>query len=369
MRKILLITNIITPYRITMFNEINRKIKDDFCVWFMSETEPNRQWKIDYKKINFRYEILKGLIIGLKFPVKKYLHINPGFYKKLVKFKPDIVIVGGYDSIHYYLVSRYTKRFDKKLILWVESHELSSKRNKGLIGKMKTYAVSIADSYIASSILAKKYLMALGAGEKKIDIVYNTVDVNLFQKYNNYLNENDKHKNIKKIKKFIYVGQLEERKGLKYGIIALSKINYNWKLFIVGDGTKREMLENMVNELGIKKRVNFMGFLIREEISKLYSESDFFLFPTLSDPCPLVVNEALSSGLFCLISKLAGNTKDFIIEGKNGYIFDPYNIDDIVDKINFALKLNEIDKKYIKKSIEKASPENVAKDFIKVIDR
>jgi len=371
MRKILLITNIIAPYRITMFNDINKQIKDDFCVWFMSRTEPNRQWKIDYKKINFPYEVLKGFTIGLKFPLKKYLHVNPGFYRKLVNHKPDIVIVGGYDSIHYYIASIYTRRYNKKLMLWVESHELSSKRNKGLFGKIKNYAVSIADSYIASSVLAKKYLISFGADEKKINIVYNTVDTNIFQKYNTHISEriNKKNSDNYKLRKFIYVGQLEERKGVKYGIMALSRINHNWKLFIVGEGTKRKILENIVNELSIEKKVNFLGFLDREEIAKLYSKSDFFLFPTLSDPCPLVVNEALSSGLFCLISKLAGNAKDFIIEGENGYTFDPYNIDDIVEKIDFALKLTKINRDFIKKSIEKASPKNVSKQFINAINK
>jgi len=370
-KKILLITNIIAPYRITMFNEINKQIKDDFCVWFMRETEPNRQWKINYKNIKFPYTILKGFTINLKYPIEKYLHINPGFYKKLIKYKPDVVIVGGYDSIHYYLASIYTRRYNKKLIIWVESHELSSKRNKGLIGKIKKYAVSIADNYIASSILAKKYLISFGADEEKIKIVYNTVDTNIFQKYSNQMCKKIKERSIDnyKLRKFIYVGQLEERKGLKYGIKALSKIDYNWKLFVVGEGTKRKLLENLVNNLGIKKKVMFLGFLNREEIAKLYSKSDFFLFPTLNDPCPLVVNEALSSGLFCIISKLAGNAKDFIIEGKNGYTFDPYNIDDIVNKINFALKLKEIDKEFIKESIEKASPENVSKQFINAINR
>jgi len=369
-KKILLITNIIAPYRITMFNEINKQIKGDFCVWFMRETEPNRQWEINYKNIKFPYTILKGFTINLKYPIKKYLHINPGFYKKLIKYKPDVVIVGGYDSIHYYLVSRYVKRFDKKLILWVESHELSSMKNKGLFGKIKNYAVSVADSYIASSILAKKYLISFGAGEKHINIVYNTVDTNIFQKYSNHVFKRINEKNIDnyKLRKFIYVGQLEERKGLEYGIKALSKIDCDWKLLIIGEGAKRKLLENLVNKLGIKKKVIFLGFLNREKIAKLYSESDFFLFPTLNDPCPLVVNEALSSGLFCIISKFAGNAKDFIIEGKNGYTFDPYNIDDIVDKINFALKLKEIDKEFIKKSIEKASPENVSKQFLNAIN-
>lgn len=367
MKKILMVTNIIAPYRIVKYNEINKQIKDDFCVWFMSETEQNRKWKIDYGKINFPYEVLKGFTINLKIPIRKYLHINPGFYKKLVNYKPDIVIVGGYDSVHYFLTSKYTKRYNKKLIISVESHELSSRMNNKIITKIKRYAISLADSYIASSILAKEYLINLGADKEKINIVYNTVDNNLFHINADFSNRDIEAKNIKEVKKFIYVGRLEEEKGLKYGIMALNKINYNWELSIVGDGTKREMLENMVNKLGIKKRVNFMGFLSREEIAKLYFKSDFFLFPTLNDPCPLVVNEALLSGLFCLISKLAGNTKDFIIEGKNGYIFDPYDIDDIVDKINLSLKLKDIDKYFIRKSIYKASPENIAKQFIKAL--
>jgi len=105
---------------------------------------------------------------------------------------------------------------------------------------------------------------------------------------------------------------------------------------------KSVLISSSVYKLGLEKKIKFCSFLKREEVAKLYSQSDFLIFPTLRDACPLVINKALSSGLFCVVSKLTGNTKDFIIEGKNGYTFDPYNVDDIVNKINLALKIKKL---------------------------
>lgn len=362
-KKILLVLNIIAPYRIEMFNEINNTINDDFTVWFMSKNEPNREWTIDYNKMLFKYEILRGISFSIKKPVESYFHFNFGFFIKLIKNNPDVVIIGGYNNIHYYFVKLYTKLFKKKMVLWNESQHLSSRKNKGIIKFIKKMSIPMSDSYLVPSKLAKDYLVGYGANENKINYFYNTVNPDIFN-----INLCDKINNDKF--KLVYVGLLEERKGVKYAIEALKEINEDWELNIIGNGSIKNELEKMTEKYNLKDKINFLGFLKRTEIAQIFSNSDYFIFPTLNDPCPLVVNEALSAGLFCILSKFSGNADEFIINKSNGLIIDPLDKNDFIEKIKLAFSLkNNISKCDIKRSIEKASPKMVSLQFKNCIDK
>ena len=104
-------------------------------------------------------------------------------------------------------------------------------------------------------------------------------------------------------KKFLYVGYLARRKGLDTALKALGLLkDYEWTLDILGDGSQREELERLVNELGINDRVKFFGF--RDDAEKFMSEAACLLFPSRQEGLPLTVNEALAVGLPVLASDI-----------------------------------------------------------------
>ena len=104
-------------------------------------------------------------------------------------------------------------------------------------------------------------------------------------------------------KKFLYVGYLARRKGLDTALKALGELkNHEWTLDIVGDGSQREELENLVKELGIDNRIKFYGF--RDDTDKFMSEASCLLFPSRQEGLPLTVNEALAVGLPVLASDI-----------------------------------------------------------------
>jgi len=66
---------------------------------------------------------------------------------------------------------------------------------------------------------------------------------------------------------------------------------------------------------------------------KYYALADILVLPSFEEVWGLVVNEALASGLYVLSSKFAGASYDLIKEGWNGKVFDPHNIDEIIELI------------------------------------
>ena len=103
--------------------------------------------------------------------------------------------------------------------------------------------------------------------------------------------------------KFLFVGYLAKRKGLDTAIKALSELkNYDWTLDVLGDGSQRSELEELVNKLELGKRVKFYGF--RDDAEKFMSEASCLLFPSHQEGLPLTVNEALAVGLPVIASDI-----------------------------------------------------------------
>jgi glycosyltransferase involved in cell wall biosynthesis len=78
--------------------------------------------------------------------------------------------------------------------------------------------------------------------------------------------------------------------------------------------------------------VKFLGSRNQSEMLELYSVSNLFLLPSLSDANPLTCIESLWSGLPLLISKNVGNYPEVVNIGENGFVFD-YNDSNSLDNI------------------------------------
>ena len=77
-------------------------------------------------------------------------------------------------------------------------------------------------------------------------------------------------------------------------------------LAIIGDGSQRQMLENLVKESGIEKKVVFHGRVAHEQIYSLYDENDIFINASNVDNMPGTILEAYACGLPIVTTKAGG---------------------------------------------------------------
>ena len=336
MKKVVLITNILSPYRIPLLNYINQNKDFVLKVIVLAKTEKNRRWTFINNNIRFDYKILHGW--HLFFYTKKKavaFHLNWGVFRSLFIYNPDVVIIGGYNNLAYWQAFLYCKILRKKCILWSGTTLLSTGRTKGIYGLIKKIIIKGVNGWIAYGTKAKEYLEAFGADSRNIYISMNTVDVNFFYKaVFSYRNGSQFQKERQKFPKilFLYVGQLVSRKGVKQILEAINILHDpNVGLLIIGSGPEEKNLRLFCKENKIDN-VFFEGFHQQEELPKYYALADVFIFPSLQEVWGLVINEALASGLFVLCSKYAGAAYD-LINNDNGRIFDPYNVREIVKYI------------------------------------
>jgi glycosyltransferase involved in cell wall biosynthesis len=158
--------------------------------------------------------------------------------------------------------------------------------------------------------------------------------------------------------RFLFVGQLIPRKGIKYALIAcarlLPKHAGRFVYEIVGDGPCRSELEAQAKHLGLDGHILFRGRQRYDAVGRFYSEADVFLFPTLADYRSLVPFEALSSGLPILASVHDGGISETVCQGENGFAFDPLNAEQLAGYMSEFIEKPELISPFSAKSLELA---------------
>ena len=104
--------------------------------------------------------------------------------------------------------------------------------------------------------------------------------------------------------KLVFVGSGWSRKGLAKLFEALSNVERDWSLAVVGTDKEARYYVDEVQYLGLKDKVTFYGVLAVDY--DFYRSFDALVLPTSYDPFPNVIAEALSSGLKVITSSLCG---------------------------------------------------------------
>ncbi len=338
MKRVLLISNVPQPYRVPLFNEIDRQLKergDELKVVFAAAGYSRRKFKLDFSEMKFAYEILKSKKMSFD-NQEKTMFTYRGINRVISDYKPDRIIVAGYSlaTIKIYLRSFFQKI---EYIIWSESIDSPGRLDSSFRLFERKLLVRRASAFIASGLKAKEYLVSLGAPAERVFIGIDTVDTIFFSEETNKIRAA-----LAKPEKMrlIYFGYLVPRKNVAKLIEIIEQLSLTRKDFvldILGDGNERSALEKQVAEKKLNDVVKFHGFIQKEELPKYLAQSCCFLFQTDFDVWGMVLNEAMAAGLPVLSSINAAATFDLTIEGETGFAVDYNNKEDVIKKINFLL--------------------------------
>jgi len=170
----------------------------------------------------------------------------------------------------------------------------------------------------------------------------------------------------------LFVGRLEEIKGIILAIDAVKNTKY--KLKIVGDSSTfyDTQLKAYVHQNKIKN-VEFLGQKKGNELTKLYKESRFVILPVLCyENLPNVALEAMMNSKPLLVSNI-GSMKSLVYEGYNGLLFEPGNVDQLKKKIKILFEDQtlcvKLGKNAYNEAITKYNPENHYEKLIKIFEK
>ncbi|WP_010180118.1 glycosyltransferase family 4 protein [Aquimarina agarilytica] len=155
--------------------------------------------------------------------------------------------------------------------------------------------------------------------------------------------------NEKGIIQLLFLSNLIESKGV-YVLLQALKILKERKLkffctFIGGEGDiTAEMFNERIAELDIKSSVVYKGKRYGEEKEKAFTNADIFVFPTYNDVFGLVNLEAMQFSL-PIVSTLEGGIPEIVADGTTGFLVEPNDVYDLVNKIEILIKDSELREK------------------------
>lgn len=127
---------------------------------------------------------------------------------------------------------------------------------------------------------------------------------------------------------FLFVGRLVARKGVDRLLQALSRsMDRQWRLEIVGFGPERDRLLEIVGDLGLEGRVEFLGRVDDERLARAYREASCLVLPATVDDradtegLGVVLLEAMAHGLPVIATRRGGIT-DIVVDGETGFLVD-----------------------------------------------
>lgn len=177
---------------------------------------------------------------------------------------------------------------------------------------------------ICNSLMVKNDIMrCFQVPEEKFAVIYNAIDSTRFMPATAEQRQQSREQlNLPDIAKvFIYVGSGFERKGLKASISALAATDAH--LLVVGQDKQQSRYENLARSLGCEKRIHFLG--VQNNVIPFYHAADSLILPTLYDPFPNVILEAMACGLPVITSFTCGGA-EFIVDGKQGFVCDALDV-------------------------------------------
>lgn len=142
-------------------------------------------------------------------------------------------------------------------------------------------------------------------------------------------------------------------KGVDYLIKCLPNVNKNVKLLIVGEGDLKPTYQKLAEDLKMKDRVTFAGFVPDAEMAKHYNLADVFCLPSInrSEAFGIVLLEAMACGKPLIASNLKG-VRSVVDQGINGILVEPKNSLDIANKINYLVENPEIANSFGERGIQ-----------------
>ena len=224
-------------------------------------------------------------------------------------------------------------------------------KNKWLYNLFLKCVKKRVDLFIAVSEATKKELIKnADINRKKIDVLYNFSDLDPSNARKCDKQEEREKLGLRRDDFAIgFVGRLSTVKACEYLLKAIQYINIpNFKVLIAGDGVERKKLEKIAENLNIKEKVFFLGYV--EEISNFYGLIDVLVVPSKFESFGISVIEAQACGVPVIVSNV-GALNELIKNEENGLLFEFADEKDLAEKIELIYIDKDLRERLIKNGL------------------
>lgn len=141
---------------------------------------------------------------------------------------------------------------------------------------------------------------------------------------------------------FVYIGRLDDIKGINFLVEGWKNIDKNINLYIIGTGPEEEKLKHTISENKLSN-VKLLGFMKREDAFKVIEKSRAIIIPSKwYEGFPMTIVESFSLGVPVIGSKL-GNIESIVEDERSGLLFttnSKESLKEVINKVFYDRELN-----------------------------
>lgn len=210
------------------------------------------------------------------------------------------------------------------------------------------------DYFIAPSQFMKDTVVSFSWDENKIEVIYN-------------FSEKMIEHSSEKIEDYgLFFGRLSREKGVDILLRALSLSKKHNTLKIVGQGPEEDNLRQLVSDLKLDQRVEFLGYRSGEELHNIIRKACLIYLPSVwNENMPLTLLESLELGKVVVASK-TGGLPELIESGQNGFLFEKANFKELAQIIDDSFNYDLVEMG--KKAKERVKDLKVENHMVKLLD-
>jgi len=242
--------------------------------------------------------------------------------------------------------------------LLYDSYRIRGKINRLLIRNLYPNC----DRIIAISTGVKKDLEKnFNISEKKIEIIYNPIDIEDVAKLSKEKIKNEWLDN-KLNKTIITVGRLDRNKNQALLIRAFKQVNEllpETRLLIIGEGQERNNLTTLITDMKINSKTQMLG-LQNNPFTFLY-RADLFVLSSDSEGFGNVILEAMACGCPVVSTNCQSGPNEIITDGKNGLLVPVNDTSALSDAILDVLQSAQLREKLVINANDRVSDFNLKK--------
>ena len=327
MMKILIVFNHPAPYKVLIFNELSKYV--DLTVLFERNKAKDRPAEFySANKYDFNVITLKDSYIGnegsLSNKVKQHIKSHHDEY--------DLIVMSGYSHVAEIKAIRYMTKHNIPFIQLINGGAIREK--EFFLKKLyKKSLVSSASYFISPSKVSDDYLVYYGAKRENIyrypysnisdeDIITSKPNKTIIrEKYNLPLDS----------KIFVNASQFIDRKN-NLQLLNIFK-NRKEHLLLIGQGKELNEYLDFIKSNNMNN-VSILPFKEKEELFEIFKGCNAFITLAKRDIFGHTILEALSCGLPVISSNKVNSALEFIENGKNGYVVDLDNNQEIENAID-----------------------------------
>jgi UDP-glucose:(heptosyl)LPS alpha-1,3-glucosyltransferase len=257
---------------------------------------------------------------------------------------PGVEVYRAGDGVHAAWLERRTKgqSFFERLGVALNPHHYYLRHVEKRLFEHPALRAVVCNSTMVRDEIKARFAIA----PEKLHVIYNGVDLERFHPIadNEFRNEMRSRLGIDaEARVLLFLGSGFFRKGLTTALRALAKSSSNVFLVIVGRDKRAQRYQEIARDLGVDERCRFAGAV--EDPLPFYAMADGFILPTLYDPFPNAVIEALACGLPVLTSTACG-ARDVIVDQQNGWLAESMDDATLGDQIR---SFGELDAKNLER--------------------